>query len=98
MVADRGSVDRVRQARIGRLRAQLEIASKGMRKDATDDCLYLAAIPSLLPKWGGEPDDLERWVRQSMTLSEMTTGPIVFEIQMPSACAPYEIVGAIFSR
>lgn len=48
------------------VRQQLEIASKGMRKDATDDCLYLAAIPSLLPKWGGEPDDLERWVRQSM--------------------------------
>jgi hypothetical protein len=48
------------------VRQQLEIARKGLRKDATDDCIYLAAIPSLLPKWGGEPEELERWIRESM--------------------------------
>jgi hypothetical protein len=45
---------------------QLEIARKGLRKDATDDCIYASTIESLLPKWGGDPDDLERWIRESM--------------------------------
>lgn len=48
------------------IRQQLEIARKGLRQDATDDCIYLAAIPSLLPKWDGTPEELERWVRESM--------------------------------
>lgn len=48
------------------LRQQLEIARKGLRQHATDDCVYMAALPSLLPKWGGDPDVLERWVRESM--------------------------------
>lgn len=48
------------------VRQQLEIARKGLRKDVTDDCIYQSTIDSLVPKWGGEPDQLESWVRESM--------------------------------
>jgi hypothetical protein len=45
---------------------QLEIARKGLRKDASDECIYQGAIDSLVPKWGGEPEQLESWIRESM--------------------------------
>ena len=48
------------------VKQQLEIARKGLRKDASDDCIYLDTIDSLVPKWGGEPEELESWVRESM--------------------------------
>jgi hypothetical protein len=48
------------------IRQQLEVARKGMRKEAADECLYNRAIDSLLPKWGGEPEQLEGWIRESM--------------------------------
>ncbi|MFG6430850.1 hypothetical protein [Roseateles sp. LYH14W] len=48
------------------LRQQLEIARKGMRKDAFDECIHNRSLESLMPKWGGEPEQLESWVRESM--------------------------------
>ena len=45
---------------------QLEIARQAMRKDARDECIYQSTIDSLMPKWGGEPEQLERWIRESM--------------------------------
>lgn len=48
------------------VKKQLEIARKGLRNDVTDECIYAAVLPSLLPKWGGEPEQLEGWVREAM--------------------------------
>ncbi|HEV6967576.1 MAG TPA: hypothetical protein VK305_19430 [Roseateles sp.] len=48
------------------VKQQLEIARKGLRKDAADECIYQSAIDSLVPKWGGEPEQLESWIRESM--------------------------------
>lgn len=48
------------------VRQQLEIARRGLARDAADECIYRIAIDSLLPKWGGEPQQLESWIRESM--------------------------------
>ena len=48
------------------VKQQLEIARKGLRKDTTDDCIYQATIDSLMPKWGGNAQLLESWIRESM--------------------------------
>ncbi|MBI3347459.1 MAG: hypothetical protein HY020_09650 [Burkholderiales bacterium] len=45
---------------------QLEIARRGLHKDAADDCIYARSIDSLMPKWGGTPEQLESWIRESM--------------------------------
>jgi len=45
---------------------QLEVARRNMRKDASDECLYRVALASLLPKWGGDPRQMEAWIRESM--------------------------------
>lgn len=55
----------LRSAGVG-VGAQLEIARQALRKDATDECIYQSAIDSLMPKWGGSPELLERWIRESM--------------------------------
>jgi len=45
---------------------QLEVVRKNLRNDPTDECLYRSALAGLLPKAGGEPRQLEAWVRESM--------------------------------
>jgi len=45
---------------------QLEIARHGLRKEPGDECVYLRLVDSLVPKWGGHPQQLEAWVRESM--------------------------------
>ncbi|MFT7721431.1 MAG: hypothetical protein QM788_01120 [Roseateles sp.] len=48
------------------IRQQLDMARKSMRGEAADECLYNRTIDSLLPKWGGDAQQLERWIRESM--------------------------------
>lgn len=45
---------------------QMEVARRAMRKEPGDECIYLRVVESLLPKWGGSPEQLEAWVRESM--------------------------------
>jgi hypothetical protein len=45
---------------------QMEVARHGLRKEPGDECIYLRVVDSLVPKWGGEPQELESWVRESM--------------------------------
>ncbi len=48
------------------VRQQLEIARQGLRQNAFDECIYYRSVDSLMPKWGGTPQQLESWVRESM--------------------------------
>jgi len=45
---------------------QLAAARRGLKQEPWDECIYRSVINSLMPKWGGTPQQLDAWVREAM--------------------------------
>lgn len=44
---------------------RLAAARRALSKEPEDECIYRAAITGLMPRWGGTPQQLEAWIRES---------------------------------
>lgn len=44
---------------------RLAAARRALSKEPEDECIYRAAVTGLMPRWGGTPQQLEAWIRES---------------------------------
>lgn len=44
---------------------RLAVARRALLKEPEDECIYRAAVTGLMPRWGGTPQQLEAWIRES---------------------------------
>lgn len=56
------------------LRRQLELFDDGLRRNPDHDALYFAMQASLLPKWGGSQQLVERFIAEAVRRTEATRG------------------------
>lgn len=54
------------RAQGGSVAQQLAVARRGLTREPWNECLYRVAVTGLVPRWGGRPQQLEAWVRESM--------------------------------